>query len=291
MSAIQDLPNEVLLDIFEKGCENVADAVMEWEGEVGQATSISMRHSFLMRIEILHSEARPGFKARTRKPLVQVGRQVCKLWWNIIDTSPNPTHFWTSNLGLIYRKGRFSKRIFFNFKNQLARVEQGMDLLIYFYLEAGFPSDVNELSIEEHNAFRLFIHGMFSIVAFQSRICGLTVFLGSHHAYLHLLQLLNSVHLPSLTFLALQAPQGQHKSLQVIQRLDPVQGFRPLVPQTSATRSTYTQLQYLKVPHVSWLDDMIFGSSISLLTITVDASDSPRQWFGALDSQNDLCRT
>jgi len=260
MSTIDYLPDEVIVRILEKGCEELQ---VTWDDVI---------------------PTKCNSYEPTYKPLVRVGRSVCKRWRDAIYNSPEPSrfHMYFFNLATNHGSGISIKELY-RFRNGLARVKKGCEILISLRSTGQTPS--------EH--YRLFLHGMSFIKPVQSQIYGLYVDLHDAQTLSHFLRLFVSLDLPALTVLDIQG--DTRNTLHEIWSISPVQGFKPLFPQQqiSITRSDYHRLRRLRVPNATWFDIANFEAVISVLitSVFIERNIYPGKWFlKFFGSQDTLCR-
>jgi len=239
------------------------------------------------------------YKSRLRdyKLYAKAGRDVCRRWRNIFYESFN-TNFRITHLILQCNSiQHFSVRDLIKFRRELTSVQEGDEIFIYFILVSWSPEFrgktlVNDLPRDTSQKLRLFVHAMFFITPIQHQICGLRVHLQIPQVYMHFLELLSSLQLPSLTYLGLGYTEMAPQEMFGISR---IREFEPLL----ATKRNITnllragvRLRYLSLSSIDWLDDQILGTSSTAslaLAISPGYLISLGSWSNACKSM--ICKT
>jgi hypothetical protein len=155
MVNITNLPNEIILDIFEAGCSTLGLAAL---------SSFSI------------FDPQP----RRRKPFIALIRRVCRSWRTLADEPLKP-HYWfaqaslTCNSVLLMDTQKLSclAQWLRTFRDTLHR-SNGSDLIVGLYYtptaSAGLDLERASLSMHDLTMLRLFIHGMHWLIPFRKQI-------------------------------------------------------------------------------------------------------------------------
>jgi len=230
-----NLPDEVILHIFIKGCEEVSDPTIPFQES-----------------------------ARRRKPVVKVARQVCKRWRALIDGYPSirSKSFWAAYIKLAVRdrilrdpSDPTSAQSITTFRHQLES-SKGSDLIIYFRIQlVGTFYELYDFTSPPTLAVRLITNAMEFMRPYHSQIT--TVRLQANHPRIcfHLLDLianrwdrahrLTEITIDESTF---RQPEAQTQVPRVLGGL-----LGPPVIKFPVSFAHLPNLDTLVVPVTSWL--------------------------------------
>jgi hypothetical protein len=267
---IDDLPNEILLLIFIRGCEELFDNLYE-------------------------------FRPRSLKSFASLTRSISRRWKELIDTnSNNKWSFWIARLYLDVGSSPegspwdpwnplpFAKRLA-RFRHQL-RISQGCDLEVIFALPRSdaWITSFESLSQISSIILKLFLYAMEYISPYRNQISLLRMLGNQLHVYLHLLRIIavdtwaKAPRLTELSFEQTNLPMDRPKTIPELTSLtDVLTPFRRVLqPENSrslgsADFSHLHSLETLVVPVSSWLHpEFQVPTSLKDLRIAVADTES-----------------
>jgi hypothetical protein len=232
MVVVQDLPNEVVEQIFLKGCEDNLGG--------------------------------PYDHPRQLKSFAKLVAGVCRSWSQIIrHPSAFPeTHFWTTQLRL-YLDRRVSSswlvRDLVQFQKALSKT-RGCDVIVTFETDIR-NADLDHLSPADAMKLLLFLHGMHAIIPYQRQIVALRMTSDQPQAIAHYWRLI-STHIrtaPRLVEMSLATLLGFPQFPRYDSQEAP--NFRPILQQESSNSGVAASLAHLanvdtlSLSDLSWLED------------------------------------
>jgi hypothetical protein len=236
MIRIDRLPDEIILNILFRGCEDTKNLD-------------SRRYS------------------RRRKPFICLTRSVCRRWKCLADL-PSYHSFWSAHLVLTLKRERrtpFAKQL--SLFQWMLQTSQGCDLIITFnIMDWGIKAldAVESLATSEAIYLNLFLYGMETVLSFKQQILALSI--GSHlpqisRFALELLTKMNPA--PRLTYLHLDLPSQTFRGIQ--QR-------HPMLNRQLGLRGCVPESNHISLSHLRYLEHVAIGSNTCELSRYIPTS-------------------
>jgi hypothetical protein len=268
MAGIASLPDELLLYIFTRGCDD-------------------------------ENEMWTGSHLRRRKDFVIPLRRVCKHWKSIVDDTAN-SHFWIARARLSHEQGpNLPGQDRHYIANEIRKFQQtlqsssGCDVIIdLFYSEPDRSTlSFDELPLEEQFKVRLFIHAMNMITPFWKQITSLSFYSVQFQLCRHLVALLDHYDsFPRLTKLEISIPttnylyvNGLMRRLHNLWEISSAPGFDRLLGQEARStdlpslRRCFTNINVMEIPHLSWITEANIPFYLSHLIVLLISTPNGNQ--------------